>query len=80
MAAFASAAPNADAMDALFDIDLDRFDQIVQYLSYVLDNGVTVYAPFAEIGESVIIAEDNGEKYLTVRGRITREAIRTRGR
>jgi hypothetical protein len=78
--AFAAASPNPDAMTAVFDFDRDRFDSLIQYRVYSLDTGVTVSAPFSEIGDSVVIEDENEERVLNARGRVVSEKIRARGR
>lgn len=78
--AFRAAAPNADALGALFDFDRGRFDDLVQFRIYRLDTGVLVSAPFSEVGVSVNLEEQDGTRVLTLSGRVLEQKIRSRAR
>jgi hypothetical protein len=66
---------------AVFGIDHDRFDQLIQYTRFTLANGVIVSAPFVEIGSEggVTITEIDGKRILQAEGEIQEEQVRTRG-
>jgi hypothetical protein len=65
---------------AVFGIDTETFDALVQYKRYILDNGVIVSAPFVEIGVDggVEVSEFDGGRRLSVEGQIQEEQVRTR--
>lgn len=52
---------------AVFELDVAKFDELVQYRVYMLTNGVRVSAPFREIGDSVTIDEDGQGRTLTAK-------------
>jgi len=67
---------------AVFGLDHDRFDQLIQYTRFTLANGVIVSAPFVEIGNEeggVTITEIDGKRILQAEGEIQEEQVRTRG-
>ncbi|WP_313539950.1 hypothetical protein [Leifsonia aquatica] len=66
---------------AMFGIEHDRFDQLIQYKRFTLANGVIVSAPFVEIGSEggVTITEIGGKRVLQAEGEIEEEQVRTRG-
>lgn len=71
-------APNPEIVNSLFELDIDRFDTLVQYRIFELDTGVFVSAPFSEIGDSVTIEGDGTANYLEARGAVVNEKIRSR--
>jgi len=77
--AFLASTP-AEAQAAVFDIDQDKFDQLVQYRRFTLESGVVVSAPFDELrdGGAVQVSEENGQRRLRVEGGIEDEQVRTR--
>jgi hypothetical protein len=62
------AAGTGEETRAVFELDVAKFDELVQYRVYVLTNGVRVSAPFREIGDSVTIDEDGQRRTLTAKG------------
>lgn len=66
---------------AVFSLDRDRFDHLIQYTRFRLANGVIVSAPFVSIGGEggVTITESAGERRLHAEGVIEEEQVRTRG-
>jgi hypothetical protein len=78
--AVTEAAPNADSVTALFDLDREQFDELIQFRVFRLNTGTTVSAPFAEVGDSVTIDDDGERRFLTATGEIVNERIRARGR
>lgn len=80
-AAFRAAAGGSEVRAAVFPIDANQFDQLIQYTRFHLDTGVIVSAPFAALDPSdgaVNFTEDSGERRLHVEGRIEQEQVRTR--
>jgi len=80
-AAFRAAAGGPEIRAAIFPINTDQFDQLIQYTRFHLDNGVVVSAPFAVLDskdEAVKVTETDGERRLQVEGRIEQEQVRTR--
>lgn len=80
-AAFRAAAGGPEIRAAIFPINTDQFDQLIQYTRFHLDNGVVVSAPFAALDstdEAVKVTETDGERRLQVEGRIEQEQVRTR--
>lgn len=65
---------------AMFGVDPETFDRLVQYRRFILDNGVIVSAPFVEIGAEggVEVSEVDGHRRLRVGGLIEEEQVRTR--
>ena len=65
---------------AVFGIDTQRFDQLVQYKRFTLDNGVVVSAPFVEVGadRGVQVSEVDGKRRLRAEGEIQEEQVRSR--
>lgn len=70
----------AEERAAIFGIDLQRLDQLIQYKRFTLDNGVVVSAPFVEIGVDggVQVTEVDGKRRLHAEGEIQEEQVRTR--
>lgn len=66
---------------AAFGLELDQFDQLIQYRRFTLSNGIIVSAPFVDIGEAngLTIVEDGGERRLRAEGIVEEEQVRTRG-
>ncbi len=64
---------------AMFGIDTQRLDQLVQYTRFTLDNGVVVSAPFVEIGvdKGVEVTEVDGRRRLRAEGEIQEEQVRS---
>lgn len=80
-AAFRAAAGSPEVRAAVFPIDADQFDHLIQYTRFHLDNGVVVSAPFAALDPTdgaVKVTEDGSERRLQVEGRIEQEQVRTR--
>jgi hypothetical protein len=76
--AFTAAAGHGPETRSPFDLDLQRFDQKVKYRVFKLDNGITVSAPFVEIGAGVTIEQSSeGQSRLTATGTIAGEALRS---
>lgn len=75
--AFLRASGNGPETRSPFSIALDQFDQKIKYRVFKLDNGITVSAPFVEVGESVTIQESVDGPTLTATGRIKGESIRS---
>lgn len=74
------AAARPEELTALFDMDTDAFDKLVQFRVFRLDNGVFVSAPFSEIGTDALqIAAKGDGRELVARGLIEEEKVRTRG-
>lgn len=65
---------------AFFRVDVQRFDHLVQYKRFTLDNGVVVSAPFVEIGPNggVEVSEVDGRRRLRAEGEIREEQVRSR--
>lgn len=65
-----------DERNAVFDLDVEQFERLIQYHVYHLDNGIRVSAPFGQIGEGVTIAESvSGARSLTATGVIETERL-----
>jgi hypothetical protein len=66
---------------AVFGIESDRFDELVQYRRFRLSNGVLVSAPFVEINVDggVQVTEVDGKRVLKAEGEIEDEQVRMRG-
>jgi len=64
---------------SIFDLDVPRFDRLVQYHIYTLANGIRVSAPFVQIGEGVQIEETEDGRILSASGKIEEEKIRANG-
>lgn len=64
---------------AVFGIDTQRLDQLVQYTRFTLDNGVVVSAPFVEIGadRGVEVTEVDGRRRLRAEGEIQEVQVRS---
>ena len=64
---------------AIFGIDKERLDQLVQYTRFTLGNGVVVSAPFVEIGadRGVEVTEVDGKRRLRAEGEIQEEQVRS---
>jgi len=76
--AFATAAGHGPETRSPFDLDIARFDEKVKYRVFKLDNGITVSAPFIEIGAGVTIERSSeGQSRLTATGTIAGEALRS---
>jgi hypothetical protein len=60
-----------------FTLALDQFDKKIKYRVFKLDNGITVAAPFVEVGVGVTIEESADGATLTARGKIQGESIRS---
>lgn len=75
--AFVKAAGNSAATRSPFALDLEQFDQKIKYRVFKLENGITVSAPFVEVGQGVTIEESVDGATLTARGKIQGETIRS---
>ena len=75
--AFLRAAGNGPETRSPFTLALDQFDKKIKYRVFKLDNGITVAAPFMEVGSGVVIEESEGGATLVARGRIQGESIRS---
>lgn len=71
-------APNPEAVDALFDFDPARFEQVLRFQVFHLDNGAIVTAPLETVAQTVTITEDGGNRILETRGTIVRETMKAR--
>jgi hypothetical protein len=58
----------ADERSAVFDLDVEQFDKLVEYRIYHLANGIRVSAPFTQIGEGVKIVESDNGRSLPATG------------
>lgn len=76
--AFVNSAPNREALTGIFDFDRGRFEQLLQFRVFHLDTGVTVTAPFGEVGQSVTIDEQNDGRYLRAHGVVADEKVTAR--
>ncbi len=75
------AAAGPEVRAAVFTLDRQRFDDLVQYKRFTLDNGVVVSAPFAELradGGAVEVTDVDGQRRLRVEGVVEEEQVRTR--
>lgn len=70
----------AEEQTVMFDVDIDRFDRLLQYQRFTLNNGVVVSAPFLEVREDseLTVSEINGRRRLRVEGDIEEEQVRSR--
>lgn len=75
--AFARAEGHGPETRSPFNLALEQFDQKIKYRVFKLDNGITVAAPFVEVGNGVVIEESEGGATLTATGRIQGESIRS---
>ena len=73
------ATSNESEARAIFQLDLPRFDELVRYHIYTLDNGIRVSAPFIQIKDGIKIEETDDGRILSVSGVIEREKIRAHG-
>lgn len=73
------ATKNDEEATTPFELDVPRFDQLVQYHIYMLANRIRVSAPFVQIGEGVQIEETDDGRVLSARGVIEEEKIRANG-
>lgn len=71
-------APNPEAVDALFDFEPARFEQVLRFQVFHLDNGAIVTAPLETVAQAVTITEDGGNRILQTRGKIVRETMKAR--
>jgi hypothetical protein len=71
---------SSEVSAAMFELDFDAFDSLIQYRRFTLDNGVIVSAPFVEMESAgVEITELDGRRRLRLEGSISQEQVRTRG-
>lgn len=79
-AATFSGASRPEERAAMFSIDHTKFDDMIQYRRFALNNGVVVSAPFLEVGEGkgVMVDEIDGDRILRAEGTILEEQVRTR--
>ncbi len=69
-----------DERNAVFDLDVEQFDRLIEYHVYHLANGIRVSAPFGEIGEGVTVEESrDGVRSLTATGVIETERLSRSG-
>ncbi|WP_395311302.1 hypothetical protein V4U86_11370 [Mycobacterium sp. AMU20-3851] len=70
-----------EARTAIFQLERNTFDSLIQFRRFTLANGVVVSAPFVEIGagSGVEVSEVDGRRRLKAEGDITREQVRRRG-
>jgi len=71
---FLQSAPNAESLDAVFDVTRQVFDETISYRLFRLNSEVYVSAPFAEVGRSVELVQG----HLRCEGDVVDERIRTR--
>lgn len=71
-------APNPQAVDALFDFRPERFEEVVRFRVFHLNDGTMVTTPIGSVGETVNITEDGNERTLEARGVIVDESVRAR--
>ncbi|OBJ08548.1 hypothetical protein A5625_14595 [Mycobacterium sp. 1465703.0] len=65
---------------ALFQLDAQAFDSLIQYRRFMLEGGAIVSAPFFEMNRAGIeITELNGRRGLRLEGFIMQERVTTRG-
>jgi hypothetical protein len=75
--AFSKAAGSGAETRSPFSLSLEQFDQKIKFRVFKLENGITVAAPFVEVGNGVTIEESADGATLTARGRIRGESIRS---
>lgn len=76
-AAFVRAAGSGSETRSPFALALEQFDQKIKFRVFKLDNGITVAAPFVEVGNGITIEESADGSALTARGVIRGESIRS---
>jgi len=76
--AFLRAAGEGAETRATFRVGIEQFDSLVKYRVFRLTNGVTVSAPFLEIGDGVNIEGSEEGATLVARGVIASETLRSR--
>lgn len=81
--AFKEEAGTGAAVTAVFDVNIARLDELIQYRVFRLDNAVTVSAPFFSVGSDenspVRVIETHGTRRVTASGIVESEKIgRTR--
>lgn len=66
--------------NVMFELDLLRFDKIIQYRRFTLDSGVIVSAPFVPEGtdSGITVTTADGQRRLSAEGTIQEELVRTR--
>lgn len=74
------ASVRAEEQSAMFGLDVDQFDDLIQFTRFTLDSGVVVSAPFVEIGadKDVVVEHVQGRKLLRAQGYVTDEKVRQR--
>lgn len=76
-AAFVRAAGSGSETRSPFTLSLEQFDRKIKFRVFKLDNGITVAAPFVEVGNGITIEESEEGATLTARGIIRGESIRS---
>jgi hypothetical protein len=77
--AFLAAAPNDETRASQFEFDRTLFDEVMQFRVFHLENDIYVSSPFSQVGAAVTIAETpTAPRYLTCRGKILDEKVRSR--
>jgi hypothetical protein len=77
--AFLDEAGTGPQVSAVFDVDVPRLDELIQYRVFRLNNGVTVSAPFMAVGSDddspVQLTEMHGTRRVTASGIVESEKI-----
>lgn len=68
-----------DERNAVFELDVQQFDRLIEYRVYQLDNGIRVSAPFAQVGEGVKIEDSGHRRRLVATGLIRTERLSRNG-
>lgn len=65
---------------AIFGVDPQRLDHLIQYKRFTLGSGVVVSAPFATVdsGGGIEVSEVGGARWLRAEGEIQEEQVRSR--
>jgi len=73
-AEFLERAPNQETAAAMFEFSKQSFDDVLQFRVFELKNGLYVYAPLAQVGDTVRVTDG----HLVCEGTIEKEKLRTK--
>jgi hypothetical protein len=73
-----ASAPNQEGLSSLFVFNREVLDNALQFRVFQLESGAFVSAPLGEVGESVLLTEQDSQKHLSCEGIVISEKLRQR--